>query len=92
VIVRIVVQISKTGEKHVTMTQDPITPIQDMLVTSPGWEDSEVIEGRALLLGLDEPEVVLGELVDVELHTAWTGHKPLTKIFLEALGEPGEAI
>jgi len=75
VLARLIVQKNENGEKHITLTQDQVTPVKEMLITSPGWENSEVVEGRVLLiLGIDEPDVILNELVDVELHTAWTQH------------------
>jgi len=80
-LVRVIVQKNLSGEKHVTLTQDQVTPVEELLIASPGWEDSEVVEGRVLLvLGMDEPDVVLNELMDIELHTAWTQHKDIPKL------------
>jgi hypothetical protein len=101
-IARVIVQKNAEGEKHVTLTQDLGTPTEELLLTAPGWEDSEVIEGRVLLiLGMDEPDVILDELMDTELHTAWTQHKAKPRMVfpaallaqLKTLGEaPNETV
>jgi hypothetical protein len=74
-IVRMIAQLCReTGEKHVTVTQDTVTPTQEFLILSPGWEDSEVIEGQVLLLGLDAQGEIGLTLLDEELHSALTQH------------------
>jgi hypothetical protein len=91
VVVRIIVQKNANGEKHVTLTQDQLTPVEEMLVGSDSeWQDAEVIEGRVLLvLGMDEPDCILDELLDTELHTAWTQHRdmPISSALLDQLRE-----
>jgi hypothetical protein len=73
-IARIIIQTSKNGEKHVTVTQEFHAPLEDFKVLAPGWEDSTIKEGRVLILDMDEPGVMVDELADNELHSAWTQH------------------
>ena len=70
-IVRLIVQTNSVGEKHVIFTQDSLAPINDLLLTAPGWEHSDVVEGRVLILGMD---AVIDALMDTELHSAETEH------------------
>lgn len=84
-LVRVIVQKNERGEKHVTLTQDPTTPVTEFLLSSPGWENSTVVQGRVLLvLGMDEPDCVLDELVDTELHTAWTDHGLMPRVSIHS--------
>lgn len=69
-IARIVVQTNSLGEKHVVFTQDPITPIGEFLLSSPGWEDCDVQQARVLVLSLDPEDVVVNALMDAELCTS----------------------
>jgi hypothetical protein len=71
VIARLIVQVNSAGERHVTFTQDRVTPIEELLLTAPGWEDSAVTENRVLILSMDE---ALDTLIDTELHSAETQH------------------
>jgi hypothetical protein len=65
----------ETGDKHVTFTTDTLTPREDMLCNSPGWEDAKVTEGTVLILGMDEAnDDILDALIETELHTAMTPH------------------
>lgn len=66
-IARVITQLSKFGEKHVVITRDMETPVDDFILTSPGWENSKVTDNRVLMLSLDQEAVQ--ELLDVELYT-----------------------
>ena len=74
---RLIVQTNSAGEKHVTFTQDRVTPTEELLLTAPGWEDSVVAESLVLILGLDTDDEAVDALMDAELHTAWTTHNVL---------------
>ena len=76
-IARVIVQKNSVGEKHITLTQDFLSPIEDFLVTAPGWDDSEIVGGKVLIFEISGPEIILDELLDVELHSAWTKHNVL---------------
>ncbi len=73
-IARVLVQTNEDGEQHVTFTQDQTTPREEMLVHAPGWENSKVIEGRVLILGMDGSDEHVDALMESELHTAMTEH------------------
>ena len=70
-IARVITQINRrTGEKHVCLVDNSEIPLKDMLVTSPGWENSQVIVGRVLILSMDESSEHLEALINAELHSA----------------------
>lgn len=71
-IARLIVQVNSAGERHVTFTQDRVTPIEELLLTAPGWEDAAVTESRVLILSMDD--TALDALLDTELHSAETQH------------------
>jgi hypothetical protein len=71
-IARLIVQTNSAGERHVTFTQDQVTPTEELLLTAPGWEDSTVTESRVLILSMDDSAI--DTLVDTELHSAETQH------------------
>ena len=73
-IARLIVQTNSAGEKHVTFTRDQIASTEELLLTAPGWEDSVVIEGRVIILGMSATDDALDALVDTELHSAETQH------------------
>jgi hypothetical protein len=86
-IARIVVQTNRdTGEKHVTFCDDDSAPLQEMLVTSPSWNNSTITEGRVLIFSMDEDSEHLEALMNTELHTAMTEHP------VSPLGSRKEAI
>ena len=61
---------NETGEKNVCLSADPLTPLEDFAVTGGSWGDSQVLQGRALLLGMDDiGEGLIGSLIDVELRS-----------------------
>lgn len=73
-IAKLIVQTSVAGEKHVIFTLDPLISTDEVLLTAPGWEDSTVIVGRVLMLGMDETDAALDALLETELHSAETRH------------------
>ena len=97
-IVRMIAQLNaETGEKHVTVTEDMVTPTGEFLVTSPGWEDAVVIEGQVLLFGLDAQGELGLALLNEELHSAITAHsdellsRRVNPLILEQLKEAQDA-
>lgn len=67
---RVIVQTNRvTGQKNVTFTGDRLAPIEDFLVN---WEDSEVLSGTVLLLGLSN-DILVEKLLDTELHSVFQG-------------------
>lgn len=75
-IARVIVQTNQnTGEQHVTFCDDEKAPLEDMLVTAPGWEHSTVLDKRVLILSMDEGNEHIEALMNNELHTAMTEHK-----------------
>lgn len=73
-IARVLVQTNAEGEQHVTITTDKTVSTEHMLVQAPEWEDSTIIEGKVLILSMDESEAHVQALLEVELHTAMTHH------------------
>ena len=71
-LVRLIVQTNAIGEKHVILTGDQVTPTEELRLTAPGWEDSDVIERRVLMLSMDD--TALDALLDTEMHSAETQH------------------
>jgi hypothetical protein len=70
-IARVIVQTNeKTGETHVTFIDNPQTPTGEALVTAPGWENSKIVEGRVLILSMDESSEHVDALMETELHSA----------------------
>lgn len=75
-IARVIVQTNPDGSKHVTFTNSD-APIEDFLVSQDSdWgENTEVVEGRVLMLDMDDPETgVVEALLDHELHSAMSEH------------------
>jgi hypothetical protein len=78
-IARIIVQISSDGEKHVTLTQDHITPVEEFLVDCEEFQESKVVEGRLLILDMDENGILEDGILDSEMHSAFWHHPPITR-------------
>lgn len=75
-IAKLVVQVSRAGERHVVFTQDPLVSTEELLLTAPGWEDAVVTVGRVLMLGMDETDEALDALLETELHSAEMHYVP----------------
>ena len=69
---RLIIQINSAGERHMMFTQDFLAPTEELRLTAPGWEDSDVIERRVLMLSMDD--TALDALLDTEMHSAETQH------------------
>lgn len=75
-IARVLVQKDNaTGEKHITFTTGPLTSRDEMLVRFPGWEDSTLVEGRVLILSMDDSDAHVDALMEAELHTPHEPHE-----------------
>lgn len=63
---RLVVQTNNnSGVKVLQVTEDFDTPVGDFLVTSPGWEDCQIVDQPIIILTGEE--LILEHLVDKTL-------------------------
>lgn len=78
-IARVILQTSPGGEKHLTLTQDHVTPTEEFLITTSEFEGGSVVEGRVLILDMDEDGVLEEGMLDSEMHSAFWHHPPVTR-------------
>ena len=70
-----ILQVNKeTGEKALTLTQDPTAKTEDFLITAGNWRDAEVIVSEVLILTDDDR--LADALLEAELRTDMTVTEP----------------
>jgi hypothetical protein len=60
---------AETGEKNVCLSADPLTDAADFAVMVGEWKNFPVLQGRVLILGMDDiGDGLVHAIADVELH------------------------
>jgi len=53
----VVIQKHPSGQRNVSISSDPATQVDDLLISAGAWRDSEVVSGKVLIVAQGDSEV-----------------------------------